>query len=369
MDGQTPLIYKSFAQAGHWRAVCTPQIGFKAMGPRPGAYGGFVNGRTRSSRLASQEHQMSDPIFTDWKPEHSAQWASNPLCLAHSLPATPLFSLEALAELIDGYPRQHYSLVEMGPQGSNRRLWREGDIGGLKGVDVIEAICKGRMWLNLRNVSAVDKRYRDVLDQIFEEVRGHVPGYDTYNRTSGILISSPNAQVYYHMDLPGQSLWQLHGKKRVYVYPASAPYLTPQQLEKIALYEVEVDVPYDPAYDAGAQVFEIGPGEMLHWPLNAPHRVENFDCLNVSMTTEYWTESIRRAQMINVANGLLREKMRVTPKSRNTSGASFWAKAALQAGVRRSGLLKKARKSKRPIEFTLDQAEPGRIIDLPQAAE
>jgi hypothetical protein len=312
---------------------------------------------------------MSNPIFTSWKPEHTAGWAAEPLCLPHRLSSDPLFSREALAELIDGYPRQHYSLVEMGPQGSNRRLWREGDIGGLRGTEVIEAIEKGRMWLNMRNVSAVDKRYRDVLDQIFEEVRANVPGYETYNRTSGILISSPNAQVYYHMDLPGQSLWQLHGKKRVYVYPAKAPYLTPEQLEKIALYEVEVDVPYDPAYDAGAKVFEIGPGEMLHWPLNAPHRVENFDCLNVSMTTEYWTENIRRAQMVNVANGLLREKIRVTPKSRTTSGAGFWAKAALQAGVRRSGMLKKARKAKRPIEFTLDKAQPGRVIDLPQAAE
>jgi hypothetical protein len=312
---------------------------------------------------------MTNPIFTSWKPEHTASWAAEPLCLQHRLSSDPLFSREALAELIDGYPRQHYSLVEMGPQGSNRRLWREGDIGGLRGTEVIEAISKGRMWLNMRNVSAVDKRYRDVLDQIFEEVRSHVPGYETYNRTSGILISSPNAQVYYHMDLPGQSLWQLHGKKRVYVYPAKAPYLTPEQLEKIALYEVEVDVPYDPAYDTGAKVFEIGPGEMLHWPLNAPHRVENFDCLNVSMTTEYWTENIRRAQMVNVANGLMREKMKLAPKSRTTSGPGFWVKAALQAGVRRSGMLKKARKAKRPIEFTLDKAQPGRVIDLPQAAE
>ena len=311
---------------------------------------------------------MAETIFTGWKPEHAGQWATEPMRLTHRLSADPLFSLEMLAELIDGYPRQHYALVEMGPQGSNRRLWREGDIGGLKGTDVIEAIAKGRMWLNLRNVSAVDKRYRDILDQIFEEVRLNVPGYDTNNRTSGILISSPKAQVYYHIDLPGQSLWQLHGKKRVYVYPAKAPFLTQEQLEKIALYEVEVDIPYDPAYDASAQMFEIGPGEMLHWPLNAPHRVENLDCLNVSMTTEYWTEAIRRAQMINVANGLLRDKLKFSPKSRSTSGPGFWTKAALQAGVRRAGLLKKARKAKRPIEFTLDKTQPGRVIDLPQAA-
>jgi hypothetical protein len=312
---------------------------------------------------------MSDPIFTNWSPEHNASWANAPLRLEHRLSRHPLYSLEALAELIEGYPRQHYALVEMGPQGSNRRLWREGDIGELSGAQVIEAIRQGRMWLNLRNVSQVDRRYKDVLDEIFEEVRAHVPGYDTYDRTCGILISSPNAQVYYHIDLPGQSLWQLHGKKRVYVYPAAAPYLTGEQLERIALYEVEVDVPYEESYDAASTQFEIGPGEMLHWPLNAPHRVENLDCLNVSMTTEYWTESIRRSQIINMANGILRDKVGLTPRSRKISGPGFYAKAVLQAGVKRAGLLKKARKARRPIEFQLDRTALGRIVDLPKAAE
>lgn len=312
---------------------------------------------------------MSAAIFTNWTAETTTTWAKAPLRLSHRLSQHPLYSLDALAELIEGYPRQHYALVEMGPQGSNRRLWREGDIGSLSGAEVIEAIRRGRMWLNLRNVSGVDLRYKEILDQIFEEVRANVPGYDTYDRTCGILISSPNAQVYYHMDLPGQSLWQLHGKKRVYLYPTTAPYLTGEQLERIALYEVEVDIPYDVSYDAAATVFEIGPGEMLHWPLNAPHRVENLDCLNVSMTTEYWTESIRRSQIINMANGILRDKVGIKPRSRKLAGPGFYAKAVLQAGVKRAGLLKKARKSRRPIEFQLDRDALGSVVDLPRAAE
>lgn len=312
---------------------------------------------------------MTETIFTNWTPEQAAKWGKAPLKATHGLSDHPLFSLDALAELIDGYPRQHYALVQMGPQGSARRTWREGDIGGLKGRDVIEAIKQGRMWLNLRNVSGIDKRYRELLDVAFEEVRNNVPGYETYNRTSGILISSPNAQVYYHADLPGQSLWQIHGRKRVYVYPNTPPFITPEQLENIALFEVEVDMPYDPAYDASAQIFEIGGGEMLHWPLNAPHRVENLDCLNVSMTTEYWTEKVRRSQMINMANAILRHKAGVAPKSRSTSGAGFWAKAAMQAGVRRAGLLQKERKARRAVDFKLDPEHPGAIIDIREAAE
>jgi hypothetical protein len=306
---------------------------------------------------------MRDPIFTNWSAETTAAWANAPLTARHRLDQHELFSFEALAQLIERYPRAQYALVHMGSQGGPR-TWREGDIGGLSGAQVIASIKAGRMWLNLRNVGSVDARYREVLDQIFEEVREHVPGYETYNRTSGILVSSPKAQVYYHCDLPGQSLWQIHGRKRVYVYPNRSPYLTPEQLETIALTEVEVNMVYDPAFDREATVFEIGGGEMLHWPLNAPHRVENLDVLNVSMTTEYWTETIRRRQMLNVGNAILRTKLKMTPRSTAIEGPGFWAKAALQAGVRRAGLLKQLRKASRPIDFTLDQAAPGQIIDL-----
>jgi hypothetical protein len=311
----------------------------------------------------------SEPIFTNWTPDHTAGWANRPICLQHRLHQHSLFSFEALAELIDGYPREHYALVEMGAQGSPRRLWREGDIGGLAGIKVIEAIRNGRMWLNLRNVARVSEPYGRLLSEIFDEIGERVPGYHTFGQTSGILISSPNAQVYYHCDLPGQSLWQIHGRKRVFVYPNTPPFLTPQQLENIALFEVEVDMKYDPSYDEDAQVFEIGGGEMLHWPLNAPHRVENLDCLNVSMTMEYWTEEIRRRQMMNMANGILRHKVGLNPTSVATHGAGFWTKAAIQAGVKRAGLLKKERKARRPIEFRLDKTVPGRVVDIAEAAE
>lgn len=312
---------------------------------------------------------MTDPVFYDWSEEERSQWGHAPLCLKHRLDKDPLFSLAALADLIDHYPRQHYALVEVGAAGSDRRLWREGEIGGLTGAQVIEAIRQGKMWLNLRNVGKLFDDYRALLGEIFSEIGAQMPGYDTYDQTSGILISSPNAQVYYHMDLPGQSLWQLHGRKRVYVYPTTPPFLTEQQLERIALYEVEVDIDYEPWYDEQAQTFDIGPGDMLHWPLNAPHRVENFDSLNVSMTMEYWSDTIRRSNQINVANGVLRDKLGYTPRSRTLSGPAYYAKAVLQAGVRRSGLLKKARKSRRPIAFRLDDTQLGNVIDLPHAAE
>ncbi|WP_315833829.1 cupin-like domain-containing protein [Bradyrhizobium prioriisuperbiae] len=302
-------------------------------------------------------------VFTAWDDTHSSLWGNQPIRLDHRLHQSALFSRDQLARLIETYPREHYSLVHTGARES-RRLWREGEIGNLSGNQVIDAISRGRLWLNLRNVTGVDTRYRDVVDQMFEEIAAKVPGFTAPTHEAGILISSPDAQVYYHADMPGQGLIQIAGRKRVYLYPASAPFITPQQLEDIALFDVEVDMPYADWYDRHAIVFDLEPGQMLNWPLNAPHRVENLSTVNISMTVSYVNQDIRRAQMVHLANGLLRHRFGYQPKSRAIKGASFWSKAVLQKLLRNSAWVKKERSARRPIDFKLDAHQPGHILDL-----
>ena len=304
----------------------------------------------------------SAPVFSQWEPKHASLWGTQPLCLEQNLHCSPLFSRAALGALIEAYPPEMYNLVQMGVQG-DRKLWRYGSIGEATGAQVIEAIAAGRLWINLLRVNEVDHRYRELLDGIFAEVEARVPGYATFSRINGILISSPRAQVYYHFDSSGQSLWQIEGTKRVYLYPPVSPFLTPESLEHVALNRDEVGVKYEPWFDDHATVYELRPGQMMHWPLNSPHRVENQDCLSISMTAEYYTRDIRRKQMVNVANGLLREKLGINP-GRNISGAGFWSKAVVQAGVRRLRLLEGERKKTHQLTFKLDPLHPGQIIDL-----
>ena len=310
---------------------------------------------------------MADKVFTSWNETNSALWGNQPIKLAHRLDRSPLFSAEALAKLIERYPREHYSLVQTGARGASR-VWREGDIGNLSGHQVMEAIARGGLWLNMRDVAMIDPAYGAMIDRMFEEVAAKVPNFVAQNHQESILVSAPDAQVYYHADLPGQSLIQLVGRKRVYVYPNTPPFITPEHLEDIALYNVEVDIPYAAWYDRHAKVFDIGPGEMLSWELNAPHRVENLDTFSVSMTVSFSNELIRRSQIVNLANGLLRHRFGYTPRTRNLRGPSFFAKAVLQKLYRDSGWVRRQRNARRPIEFRLDTASPGEIIDLPKAA-
>ena len=308
-----------------------------------------------------------EQVFTKWDDTHSLLWGNQPIRLDHGLHKSPLFSLDTMAELIERYPREHYSLVETGAKES-RRLWREGEIGNLSGRQVIDAIARGSLWLNMRDVGSVDPRYREMLDGMFDEIAAKVPGFERPRHQAGILISSPKAQVYYHADLPGQGLIQISGRKRVFLYPASAPFIKPEHLEDIALFDVEVDMPYAEWYDAHAKVFDLEPGQMLNWPLNAPHRVENLGTVNISMTVSYGNDELRRAQIVHLANGMLRHRFRYQPKSRSTRGPSYFAKAVLQKLLRNGGWVKRERSVRRRTDFRLDAAQPGRLVDLPRAA-
>ena len=167
----------------------------------------------------------------------------------------------------------------------------------MSGAEALEAVRKGHIWILLQQPHEIDGGYGDLLRGIYAELEERVPGFKSYKHKMSILISSPKVQVYYHADVPGQTLWQVRGTKRVYVYPNTAPFLPQDRIEKIVLGEAhEVSLAYEPWFDEYAEVIDLEPGRMLHWPLNCPHRIVNADCLNVSFTTEHMTR--RAAQRL-----------------------------------------------------------------------
>ena len=323
---------------------------------------------------------MPATVFPTWQAGHTAlarAWPHAPGCLPHALHRHPLFEREALAALIERCPASHGALVHTNRQSGRAveghgdggaagpRRWREGDRAGVPGHRVIEAIGRHSLWLNLRDVGAVDPRYAALLRAAYDEMAAHLPGFAPRSLKLGILISSPGARVHYHCDLPGQTLWQIEGRKRVYVYPNAPPYLQPQALEDIAYSGHEFKLAYDSAYDAAAQVIELAPGQMLSWPLNAPHRVENHDELNISLTTEHWTEANRRSQRVLLANAVLRHRLGWAARSQAVSGPGYWAKAALAAAWRRSPWAARTQAAERPLTFRLDPDAPEGCVDLP----
>ncbi len=311
---------------------------------------------------------MAEAIFENFTPADAAKWSRSNLRLNHTLDRSSLFSDEALAALIETYPDHLCDISTMATGGCDHSTWRYGNIGDLSGAQVLNAVKSGRFWINLRSVDKVDRRYRDVLEAMFAEIGANVPGLGpTYRKKLGILISSPGAQVFYHADVPGQSLWQIRGRKRVHVYPPAPPFLQREDLENVITGIQEEDIPYDPAFEEHVSIYDLEPGEMLHWPLNGPHRVVNHDCLNVSLTTEHWTTDIHRHYMMNYANGVLRNVFGHRARSRAVTGTAFWAKLAF-ALFWKYGRFQKRYEFKGMIDFKLDPSAPGGLVTIPAQA-
>jgi hypothetical protein len=294
----------------------------------------------------------------------AARFGEDNLPLKHRLHESPLFSDARLMQLIEQTPRDRYHVNTPG-DGEGRASWREGSIDNLSGEKVFEAIARGALWVHLQRVGETDKAYADLLDAIFAEFEAKVPGLATYRRTMSILISSPKLQVAYHCDVPGQMLWQIRGRKTLYIYPNRAPFLPQEALENIILRRAsDTELAFDPSFDAYAEIYDLAPGDMLHWPLNGPHRVVNQDCLNISVTTEHWTNDLRAQYAANYANGLLRRSLGLSRLSRETRGLGFGAKMLL-AGAHKYAATRGRRSLVFKVDFRVDPDAPAGVRDVP----
>jgi hypothetical protein len=297
-------------------------------------------------------------VFTDFQPRHADLFGRHIINLGHRFHESPLFTDAALAQLLENAPRSTYHVNTMDPTTHDPRTRREGDIVGLSGMEALQAVRQGRIWILFQNPGGVDKAYDALLSEIYAGMEGRVPGLKTFRHKMSILISSPKVQVYYHADTPGQTLWQVRGVKKVYVYPGTAPFLPQDRMEKIVLGEAhEISLDYEPWFDDYAEVIDLEPGRMLHWPLNHPHRIVNHDCLNVSFTTEHWTTALRNTYLVNYANGVIRRYAPSARLSQSTAGPTAWAKFGLAAGVKMMGLQAK-RRHRFTIDFRVDPVAP-----------
>ena len=269
---------------------------------------------------------MHEDIISNWEPRHQSLFGIELVKLNHRLAETGLFTREALGKVIERCPAEHLGLRAMGTEIDDPKRM-EGELGGASGIQAIEAIEKGRMWMNIRRVMDWAPEYKKLLDDIFDEFQARMPEFKTFKRNLGVLISSPNANVFYHADIQGQSLWQIEGSKSVYIYPRSEVFLTPQSVEKILLRETAEDMPYEKWFDEYATVAELNPGEIITWPLYAPHRVRNHDCLNISVTMEHWTQQIWNSYAVHYGNGVLRRTLGLQNTSTRDHGLHVYPKA------------------------------------------
>lgn len=299
-------------------------------------------------------------VIADWTPEKAQGFTKANLTFRHELHERPLFSDEGLEKLLDRYPREKLGVFTMGEDPVAWTTWRRGSPGALTGSQLLEAAKTGRIWLNLRETNHHLPEYAALSDEIFAEKQAQT-GVRAFKRDLGMLISSADAQVFYHLDVALVSLWQLRGQKRVWVYPVAEPYVSDQELERIVLRETAEQFAFDPAWDAGAQVHDLTPGRMVTWTQNAPHRIENGAMLNVSLSIEFMTPAALMRANVIYANGLLRRTLGGSPAVQAGLHPAVLGKLAVARAAKAAGW-PKANPRVLPTSFRLDAAKPGALL-------
>ncbi len=271
---------------------------------------------------------MTEPVLVDWNSEKSAEFRRGVIQARHRLNRAPEFSDLSLASLLNRHPRELCDFCTMGEDPADRESWRAGDPGKLDGQQLLEAVREGKLWINLRDAMNVDPVFKPLFASLMAQLKHLNPGFNPMRAYGGILISSPRAQVFYHADVSETFLLHVRGKKRFRIYPPRAPWLEDVALEDILHKDQTEDVPYESSWDVDAAQIDLEPGDFVSWPLHAPHRVENLDGLNVSITCEMVTKESLMKNAVHHANGAMR-RMGFTPKSTKTTGFEAYTKLAM----------------------------------------
>lgn len=301
-----------------------------------------------------------------WSVEARQGFRRQPTVVRHNYHEHHLFSDMALAALIERHPRDLIDFCTMGDDATDHDSWRAGEPGALTGMELIEAVRKGRLWVNLRHAMDMDEQYRPMFDAMLADMKRANPDFRPLLAEAGILISSPSAQVFLHSDVSETMLWHMRGVKRFRTYPPRQPWLNRDDLEGVLHRDKTEDTAFDPAWDKDAFTIDLHPGMAINWPLHAPHRIENQSGLNVSVPFEISTPQSRKQNAILYANGLLRRRFGWVPASTSTEGLVALAKQVLTMAVKLK--LKHFPESDRPMPksettFDIDPAAPHGFVD------
>lgn len=299
------------------------------------------------------------------QPETELSWPAEPRCLGariirqkHRLHTLDLFSDASLIALLERVPPRNIYTNSMGTDPARASDWCWGDPSRVSASELLDAVQRGRLWLNVRQIDRFDPRFRALTSELRARLAEICPHFQPVTWFGAMLISSPSALVYYHADAQPNLLWHVRGKKRVWVYPARDERFAPTaSLERIFTGEMSEELHYEPEFDRFAEVFDLEPGDFVSWPQSSPHRVENQGSFNVTLSIEYSTRQTRRRAHVHAANRLFRLHFGLPGRSIEERGLKGLIKAGAYGAFKKLGLIDPPRR-RDALLFRVDRAAP-----------
>lgn len=248
--------------------------------------------------------------------DFQVKFPSKAFKVRHSFCERPEFALENLVELaqrLPAYEVEYFSgkvPVNQDP-GSHPR-------NGLSVADTVRRIEDNGSWMVLKNVQS-DPAYRDIMRQFLDEVYARVgPSISGMHREEAfIFISSPGSVTPYHLDEEHNFLLQVRGSKEISMWDPKDRVVMPEAKSEFMLQVFHSDgyhrnMTFEEEHQARATVYELQPGDGLHFPVGAPHWVKNGNGVSVSFSVTFRSEQSERQAVVYYVNRRLR-RLGITP--------------------------------------------------------
>lgn len=266
-----------------------------------------------------------------------AKFCDHPFLIRHNLAGHELFTLPRLVELAQRLPadRVEYNAGTV-PVSQDPKLTPQ---NGLSVTETIRRIEECQSWMALKNVER-DPAYNALLEACLNEIaplsEPIVPGMA--KREAYIFITSPGSITPYHVDNEYNFLLQIRGQKEISLF---------DRADRSIISEVELETFYTGGhrnqvfkeeYQAKAEVFQLKPGDGLHFPITAPHWVKNGPEVSVSFSITFRTPASEHRELTFRVNANLR-KYGLTPTPVGVAPWKDGLKSAAYRAWRRANTL------------------------------
>lgn len=231
-----------------------------------------------------------------------SEFNRHPFYVEHRLSQHPLFAIERLLELARELPgdRVEYNAGDLPITQDPKMTPRT----GLSVEETIKRIQECRSWMVLKNVE-VNPEYEQLLEECLRPLRKWIP--DMRGLESFVFISSPGSVTPFHIDPECNFLLQIRGTKFVRLFPINdETLLTEQELEDFYAGGTRNLICRDEE-GRKATLYELQPGQGLHFPVTAPHWVQNGPDVSVSYSITFRTEATDRREILYRINHRLRK--------------------------------------------------------------
>ena len=285
-----------------------------------------------SGPLAPQAPASAPLVSVPSAEQVTRMLASHSFQLRHSLGHSPLLSLPAIQDITKnllGQRKFDQIMFDPGLPGSGARRADAESSGDL--LEALDHYESRRAWLRLTRVDEIAPEFKEIVEQFYRDLsdlhkrdikREVIKAFVT------LFVSSPGAVTPYHIDHTWNYLLQISGHKTVHLFDQNDP-LVLSQSDRENWYAQRTSVAQKPG--ASGIAYDLGPGDGVHHPVNAPHWVQNGSEVSVSLSLGLCLHRSTRDAQVYQANYMLR-RLGLNPRPPRSSA---WRDALKASFIRR----------------------------------